>query len=305
MRRAPRLLPACLPAMPPPVVAPRPQRLPCSARHPRRGAVAVPAACPRGGSTCLNDSDNRCRREGPSRKRARPHPPSPHLSPCSDVFEACYARLPRKLPLKFAKPGAERQDSVLSGLQAIQSSAQVRVNAVRRLGAGRRHGGPPAHACPAAPNATAPSSALHPLLAPSPHTHPAPGASPPPSSLQTAGRDSRLCAAAGHRRRHATVPAGRMGGEEPPPASPPASLPACLPARCPGLPAAACLPARCPGLPAAACLPCGAATLPNCAARVVCPACPLLPLPAPSGSFPAHPRLLCCCRSEPPSWVCR
>ncbi|PSC72393.1 2-C-methyl-D-erythritol 4-phosphate chloroplastic [Micractinium conductrix] len=42
-----------------------------------------------------------------------------------DVFEACYARLPRKLPLKFAKPGAERQDSVLSGLQAIQSSAQL------------------------------------------------------------------------------------------------------------------------------------------------------------------------------------
>lgn len=41
------------------------------------------------------------------------------------MFETCYARLPRKLPLKFAAPGAERQDSVYNGFQAIDASAQV------------------------------------------------------------------------------------------------------------------------------------------------------------------------------------
>eukprot|EP00887_Chlorella_sp_A99_P006085 scaffold22.g6085.t1 len=34
-----------------------------------------------------------------------------------DVFTSCHSGLPRKLPLKFASPGAERQDSVLSGFQ--------------------------------------------------------------------------------------------------------------------------------------------------------------------------------------------
>ncbi len=33
------------------------------------------------------------------------------------MFEACYAHLPRQVPLKFARPGAERQDSVYSGFQ--------------------------------------------------------------------------------------------------------------------------------------------------------------------------------------------
>ncbi|KAI7841727.1 hypothetical protein COHA_004593 [Chlorella ohadii] len=42
-----------------------------------------------------------------------------------EVFETCYARLPRKLPLKFAAPGAERQDSVYNGFQAIDASAQL------------------------------------------------------------------------------------------------------------------------------------------------------------------------------------
>lgn len=42
-----------------------------------------------------------------------------------DVFERCYARLPRKLPLKFAAPGAERQDSVLSGFQQIDAAAEL------------------------------------------------------------------------------------------------------------------------------------------------------------------------------------
>ena len=44
---------------------------------------------------------------------------------CRDVFEQCYNRLPRKLPLKFALPGAERQDSVFSGFQQIDAAAQV------------------------------------------------------------------------------------------------------------------------------------------------------------------------------------
>ncbi|PRW56614.1 2-C-methyl-D-erythritol 4-phosphate chloroplastic [Chlorella sorokiniana] len=42
-----------------------------------------------------------------------------------EVFETCYARLPRKVPLKFAAPGAERQDSVYNGFQAIDASAQL------------------------------------------------------------------------------------------------------------------------------------------------------------------------------------
>lgn len=42
-----------------------------------------------------------------------------------DVFQSCYARLPRKLPLKFAAPGAERQDSVANGFAAIDPAAQV------------------------------------------------------------------------------------------------------------------------------------------------------------------------------------
>lgn len=47
------------------------------------------------------------------------------LLPDSDIFERCYARLPRKLPLKFAAPGAERQDSVFNGFQRIDAAAQV------------------------------------------------------------------------------------------------------------------------------------------------------------------------------------
>jgi 2-C-methyl-D-erythritol 4-phosphate cytidylyltransferase len=47
------------------------------------------------------------------------------LPPGSDIFERCYARLPRKLPLKFAAPGAERQDSVFNGFQRIDAAAQV------------------------------------------------------------------------------------------------------------------------------------------------------------------------------------
>ena len=44
---------------------------------------------------------------------------------CRDVFQQCYNRLPRKLPLKFALPGAERQDSVFNGFQQIDAAAQV------------------------------------------------------------------------------------------------------------------------------------------------------------------------------------
>lgn len=43
----------------------------------------------------------------------------------SDVFQSAYARLPRKVPLKFAAPGAERQDSVFNGFQQIDSAVQV------------------------------------------------------------------------------------------------------------------------------------------------------------------------------------
>ncbi|KAL4441538.1 hypothetical protein ABPG77_002042 [Micractinium sp. CCAP 211/92] len=42
-----------------------------------------------------------------------------------DVFQTCYARLPRKVPLKFAAPGAERQDSVYNGFQEIDGAAQL------------------------------------------------------------------------------------------------------------------------------------------------------------------------------------
>ncbi|GAB4815047.1 hypothetical protein N2152v2_002093 [Parachlorella kessleri] len=42
-----------------------------------------------------------------------------------EVFQACYARLSRKLPLKFALPGAERQDSVYNGFQEIDASAEL------------------------------------------------------------------------------------------------------------------------------------------------------------------------------------
>lgn len=42
-----------------------------------------------------------------------------------DVFQSCYARLPRQLPLKFASPGAERQDSVFNGFQQIDAAAQL------------------------------------------------------------------------------------------------------------------------------------------------------------------------------------
>jgi 2-C-methyl-D-erythritol 4-phosphate cytidylyltransferase len=43
-----------------------------------------------------------------------------------DVFEKCHATLPRKIPLKFARPGAERQDSVENGFNAIDfSQAQL------------------------------------------------------------------------------------------------------------------------------------------------------------------------------------
>jgi 2-C-methyl-D-erythritol 4-phosphate cytidylyltransferase len=42
-----------------------------------------------------------------------------------DVFEKCYASLPRKVPLKFALPGAERQDSVYNGLQEVATTASL------------------------------------------------------------------------------------------------------------------------------------------------------------------------------------
>lgn len=42
-----------------------------------------------------------------------------------DVFEKAHAALPRKIPLKFARPGAERQDSVFNGLQEISSTAEL------------------------------------------------------------------------------------------------------------------------------------------------------------------------------------
>jgi 2-C-methyl-D-erythritol 4-phosphate cytidylyltransferase len=42
-----------------------------------------------------------------------------------DVFEKCYAGLARKPPLKFARPGAERQDSVFNGLHEISESAAL------------------------------------------------------------------------------------------------------------------------------------------------------------------------------------
>ena len=40
-----------------------------------------------------------------------------------EVFENCYAALQRKPPLKFARPGAERQDSVFNGLQEVRQGA--------------------------------------------------------------------------------------------------------------------------------------------------------------------------------------
>lgn len=42
-----------------------------------------------------------------------------------DVFETCYATLSRKPPLKFALPGAERQDSVFNGLQQVSEGAEL------------------------------------------------------------------------------------------------------------------------------------------------------------------------------------
>lgn len=41
------------------------------------------------------------------------------------VFESCNDTLERKVPLKYASPGAERQDSVLSGLQKVRDSANL------------------------------------------------------------------------------------------------------------------------------------------------------------------------------------
>eukprot|EP00890_Picochlorum_soloecismus_P004616 jgi/Picsp_1/5155/NSC_02518-R1_2-c-methyl-d-erythritol 4-phosphate cytidylyltransferase len=41
------------------------------------------------------------------------------------VFESCYDKLERKVPLKYASPGAERQDSVLSGLQKVRDGADL------------------------------------------------------------------------------------------------------------------------------------------------------------------------------------
>lgn len=42
-----------------------------------------------------------------------------------DVFETCYASLPRRPPLKFARPGKERQDSVHSGLAQVRTGAAL------------------------------------------------------------------------------------------------------------------------------------------------------------------------------------
>lgn len=43
-----------------------------------------------------------------------------------DVFEKCHATLTRKISLKYARPGAERQDSVENGFNAIDfSQAQL------------------------------------------------------------------------------------------------------------------------------------------------------------------------------------
>ena len=85
----------------------------------------------------------------------------------SEVFESCHARLPRKLPLKFAAPGAERQDSVASGFAAIAAEAQVR----------RAARGPvplPARsACqPRLPREHVPSGPPHTPTPHPPHTHP-------------------------------------------------------------------------------------------------------------------------------------
>ena len=41
------------------------------------------------------------------------------------MFQHCYDGLPNQLPLKFALPGAERQDSVLSGLQQVDAAAAL------------------------------------------------------------------------------------------------------------------------------------------------------------------------------------
>lgn len=41
------------------------------------------------------------------------------------IFRDCYASLDRKLPLKFARPGAERQDSVANGFAVTDESAQL------------------------------------------------------------------------------------------------------------------------------------------------------------------------------------
>ena len=42
-----------------------------------------------------------------------------------EVFEEEYSKLSRKVPLKYALPGKERQDSVYNGFQQIDSSAQL------------------------------------------------------------------------------------------------------------------------------------------------------------------------------------
>ena len=42
-----------------------------------------------------------------------------------DVFENCYSKLQRKVPLKFALPGKERQDSVFNGFQEVSSNAEL------------------------------------------------------------------------------------------------------------------------------------------------------------------------------------
>ena len=41
------------------------------------------------------------------------------------VFESCYDNLERQIPVKYASPGAERQDSVLSGLQEVRDGAEL------------------------------------------------------------------------------------------------------------------------------------------------------------------------------------
>ncbi len=59
----------------------------------------------------------------PNTARSTPHPPL--LPVPRDLFQRCHDALPRRPPLSFARPGAERQDSVESGFASIQDGAAL------------------------------------------------------------------------------------------------------------------------------------------------------------------------------------